>query len=101
MQCNSTRCTTGTLLKFLGFIQNYAACRPAACKKFQQSQLGKSLNFYYNGRMLYLNKLKFEKKWSIDSGSVSAKTSCWASVGTSFRFASLLRLEHYQYVKVT
>ena len=46
MQCNSTRFTTGTLLKFLGFITlflflgNYPACRPAPCKKFQQSQLG-------------------------------------------------------------
>ena len=40
MQCNSTNFTTGTLLNFLGFIKNYAACRPAACKKFQQSQLG-------------------------------------------------------------
>ena len=39
MQCNSTRLTTGTLLNFLGFIKNYPACRPAACKKFQQSQL--------------------------------------------------------------
>ena len=40
MQCNSTRFTTGTFLNFLGFITNYPACRPAACKKFQQSQLG-------------------------------------------------------------
>ena len=27
-------------LNFLGFIKNYPACRPAACKKFLQSQLG-------------------------------------------------------------
>ena len=40
MQCNSTRFITGTLLNFLGLIKNYPACRPAACKKFQQSQLG-------------------------------------------------------------
>ena len=40
MQCNPTRFTTGTLLIFLGFIKNYPACSPAACKKFQQSQLG-------------------------------------------------------------
>ena len=30
-------------LNFLGFIKNYPACRPAACKKLLQSQLGKSL----------------------------------------------------------
>ena len=40
MQCNSTRFTNGCILKFLGFIKNYPACRPAACKKFKQSQLG-------------------------------------------------------------
>ena len=40
MQGNSARFTTGTLLNFLDFIKNYTACRPAACKKFQQSQLG-------------------------------------------------------------
>ena len=44
MQCNSTRFTTGTLLNFLGCIKNYPACRPAACKKFQQSRLGKYEN---------------------------------------------------------
>ena len=44
MQCNSTRFTTGILLNFLRFIKNYPACRPAACKKFQQSQLGQKLN---------------------------------------------------------
>ena len=27
-------------LNFLGFINNYPACRPATCKKFLQSQLG-------------------------------------------------------------
>ena len=40
MQCNSTRFTNGCILNFLGFIKNYPACRPAACKKFKQSQLG-------------------------------------------------------------
>ena len=40
MQCNSTRLTTGTLLNFLGFFKKITpACRPAACKKFQRSQL--------------------------------------------------------------
>ena len=41
MQCNSTRFTTWITLNCLGFINNYPACRPAACKKFLQSQLGK------------------------------------------------------------
>ena len=40
MQCKSTRFTTEPLLNFLVFIKIYPACRPAACKKFQQSQLG-------------------------------------------------------------
>ena len=29
-------------LNFLGFIKNYPACRPAACKKLLQSQLGRT-----------------------------------------------------------
>ena len=32
-------------LNILGFINNYPACRPAALKKFLQSQLGKSSIF--------------------------------------------------------
>ena len=40
MQCNSTKFTNGCILNFLGFIKHCPACRPAACKKFQQSQLG-------------------------------------------------------------
>ena len=43
MQGNSARFTTGTFLNFLGFITNYPVCRPAACKKFQQFQLGRKL----------------------------------------------------------
>ena len=42
MQCNSTRFTNGCILNFLGFKKNYPACRPAACKKFKQSQRGRS-----------------------------------------------------------
>ena len=59
MQCNSTRFTTGNLLSFLGFIKNYPACRPAACKKFQQSQLG-LLNsiFFYLGENNFSEGLK-------------------------------------------
>ena len=30
-------------LNFLGFLKNYPACRPAACKKLLQSQLGSSV----------------------------------------------------------
>ena len=40
MKCNSTRFTNGCILKFLGFIKHYPACRPAAFKTFKQSQLG-------------------------------------------------------------
>ena len=32
-----------TFTEFLGFIKNYPACRPAACKKFLRFQLGQSL----------------------------------------------------------
>ena len=47
------RFTTGTLLNFLGFIKKYPGCRPAACKKFQQSQL-EFLPFWENS-VQYLN----------------------------------------------
>ena len=36
-------------LNFLGFINNYPACRPAACKKFLQSQLGYEIPLNFLG----------------------------------------------------
>ena len=39
------------LLNFLGFMENFPACRPGACKIFQQSQLGNRLT-----RILYQRK---------------------------------------------
>ena len=65
MQCNSTRFTTGTFLNFLGFITNYPACRPAACKKFQQSQLGLFIiiqDFAFSVRSFNLDQSKIDRK---------------------------------------
>ena len=40
MQGSFTRFFPARCLNCLGFIKNFPACRPAACKKFKQSQLG-------------------------------------------------------------
>ena len=42
MQCNSPSFNIRSSLSFLGFIKNYPACSPAACKKFLEFQLGYS-----------------------------------------------------------
>ena len=39
MRVSFTRIFPARSLNFLGSIKNFSACRPAACKKFKQSQL--------------------------------------------------------------
>ena len=91
MQCNSTRFTTGTLLNFLGFIKNYPACRPAACKKFQQSQLRSEV--CQDAPEASVTQNQVVRKWSMKCNKVNGEFFDGIHVN-DYRVSPVIKLLH-------
>ena len=87
-------------LNFLGFINNYPACRPAACKKFLQSQLWSFLSSFWHSFsdvFRFFTEIICGKNWggSVTGGSffrLWAIHSCVIKAGAFLYFTGPVRI---------